>query len=150
MDLVPAVREPQHYCCVYVRASASCQKLSCFLQVFVLKRLRHKARRIKYSKNNSNKGQNLKSLESKRDFLRNMPKPKNAICVTDTVKLLFDLLSKSCTIHFKSCAYFVDHELSQIPQSGRRQELWGNRSTCRSHFPVIIFNQDLTATLSAP
>lgn len=79
-----------------------------------------------------------------------MPKTKNAICVTDAVKFILDLLSKRCMVNFKRYMYFVDHELSQMSQSGRRQELCGNRSICRSDFPVIVFSQDLIATFVAP
>lgn len=78
-----------------------------------------------------------------------MPKNKNVIYVTDVVKFILDLLSKSFTIHFKRYMYFVDHELSQISQLGRRKELCGSRGICRFIFSVIIFSQDLIAIFSA-
>lgn len=93
--------------------------------------------------------QNL-NLESKHNFLYDMSKPKNTIWVTNAVKLILDLPSKCCRIHFKRYVYFVEHEWSQMPQSGTRQELGGKTGICRSDFPVIILSQDLTAIVSAP
>lgn len=43
--------------------------------------------------------------------------------VTNVVKFILDLLSKSSMFHFNRFMHFVDYELSQKSQLRRRQEL---------------------------
>lgn len=83
--------------------------------MFWLKWLRQKALRIKQSKNNSNKLQNLKTLGSKHHFLLEKPNPKNTICVTTAVQFMLDLMSD-----LKRYKYFVDLKLSYMSESGIR------------------------------
>lgn len=137
-DPVPAIREPWHYCCLYRHNHVSCPNTSCFLQIFSLKGQRYKALRINHSK--KNKGQNLKTMERKCNFLHNLPNPKNTTCATNGEKFILDLLSSSRMVNFKRHVYSAEHELSQMSPSGRRQELCGNRSVFRSSLPLIIFS----------
>lgn len=135
---LPAIREAWHYCCLYRHSCVSCPNTNCFLQIFLLKGWRYKALRINHSK--KNKGQNLKTMESKCNFLHKLPNPKNTTWVTNGMKFILELLSSSCMVNFKRHVYSADLELSQMSPSGRRQELWGNRSVFRSSLPLIIFS----------